>query len=151
MNRREIYQAYWLLLIVFILVMMTSLGCAKDGKDGASGSIGTPGEPGRDGSTGPSGADGSSGYDGISIVGPSGPPGRDGIDAPRLSMISLCPGITSYPGVFIEVGICISGQLYAVYSDHGGFLTLISPGSYHSFAIGSACDLTVGPDCEITH
>lgn len=159
-------QAWWLLtIIVVLLVMMSAVACkGKDGATGASGSTGVSGNDGvngRDGNDGTSGTNGTNGHDGSngvdghdgapgqSIIGPQGPSGAPGVDAPRITIVPLCPGHTSYPGVFIEVALCIEGQLYAVYSKNDGFLTLIPPGGYHSNAVGSACDLNVKPNCEV--
>ncbi len=66
-------------------------------------------------------------------------------------MIRLCPDAPSYPSVFVEYAICVQDQLYGVYSANGGFLSLLPPGAYYSNAIGSACDLTVGPHCAVSH
>lgn len=98
------------------------------------------GKPGPQGSTGETGA-----------VGPSGLQGTPGADATPSYMVKLCPGASSYPTVFIEYAICVQGELYGVYSSNGGFLALLPPGNYSSNAIGSACNLTVGPNCAVSH
>src|ERR1700677_3652665 len=54
--------------------------------------------------------------------------------------VQFCPGTPSYPSTFPEVGWCLNGELYAVYSSNDGFLTLIPPGNYQSNAIGSSCN-----------
>lgn len=86
-------------------------------------------------------------------VGPSGPQGVPGEIGPEgaagLTTIQFCPGTPTYPSVFPEVGVCISGNLYAVYSALGGFLTLLPPGRYSSNAIGSRCSFTVFSNCEV--
>lgn len=79
------------------------------------------------------------------IAGPKGDTGADGTSA---TVVQLCPG-TSNHNVFVEVALCLDKKLYAVYSQNGGFLTLLSPGEYSSRAIGSACDFYVAPNCVI--
>ena len=91
-----------------------------------------PGEQGLPGATGSTGA--------------QGPAGADGKEA---TVVQLCPGATVYPTVFVEVALCINNRLYAVYSANGGFLSEIVPGDYSSNAIGSACNLTVLPNCAV--
>src|ERR1700677_3386138 len=82
--------------------------------------------------------------------GPPGPQGPEGISTYDAQPIQFCGNATpSYPTTFPEVGLCIQGQLYAVYSANDGFLALIPPGNYESNAIGSACNFTVGPGCAI--
>lgn len=91
-------------------------------------------------------------------VGPAGPQGPAGERGPKgdtgdvideVQVIRLCPGTPSYPSVFIEVAFCIDGKLYATYSANGGFSTELTPGAYHSNAIGSSCNFTVEPGCVI--
>lgn len=93
-----------------------------------NGAVGTPGQNGNDGSD-----------------------GQDGVDATPVTIVTLCPGVTSYPGVFVEVAVCLQGNLYAVYSVPNAFLTYIPPGNYTSNGIGSSCNLTVHPNCVVTH
>ena len=81
------------------------------------------------------------------MPGVAGPAGADGRIA---TVVPLCPGVSNY-GTFVEVGMCINGQLYAVYSANGGFMTLLAPGNYASNAIGSACNLTVHSNCIVSH
>lgn len=95
------------------------------------------------------GKTGERGLPGESIVGPTGPAGRDGVDATPTTIVKLCPGTASYPAVFIEVGLCLQGKLYGVYSANGGFLTLLTEGTYHSNAIGSACNFRVKANCVV--
>lgn len=99
----------------------------------------------RDGAAGISGADGSPGQAGV-----DGSDGEDGTPGTVITPVKLCPNHTTvYPSVFVEVAFCIDNKLYAVYSANGGFMTEIPPGNYHSNAIGSACNLTVLPNCII--
>lgn len=65
------------------------------------------------------------------------------------TMVQFCPGTAVYPSSFPEVGICLNNQIYAVYSVNSGFLTLIPPGNYSSNAVGSSCNFTVLPNCQI--
>lgn len=90
---------------------------------------------------------GANGATGQSIVGPQGSPGTD---ATQVAIVQLCPGTPSYPATFPEVAVCISNQLYAVYSTNGGFLALLTPGLYSSSAVGSSCTFTVSADCQVS-
>lgn len=94
---------------------------------------------GKTGSSGPKGEEGEAGAQ-----------GNPGVDVSTVNVIQLCPGATTYPGVFVEVAICINHELYGVYTSPA-FLTLIPPGTYNSTAIGSACSLTVADDCVVTN
>lgn len=67
------------------------------------------------------------------------------------NFVQLCPGTPSYPNTFIEYAICYQGNLYAVYSIPGAFLTYIPPGNYTSNGIGSNCNLIVSQNCTITN
>lgn len=102
-----------------------------------NGAVGSPGANGVDGSQG--------------VQGMTGLNGSDGIDAIPITVIDLCPGITTYPGVFVEVALCLNDTLYGIYSANDGFLTMLPPGNYLSNAIGSACNLTIGAHCQVTH
>lgn len=95
------------------------------------------------GATGPQGLQGETGG--------SGSQGLPGIDSTPVTVVQLCPGVTTYPGVFVEVAICLQNKLYAVYSANGGFLVELVPGNYSSNAIGSSCSLTVAPNCVVSH
>lgn len=123
--------------LIMVLVVFL-IACA--GKNGSNGSNGLQGLPGTSGLTGPSGSQGNTGL--------TGPRGADGQIA---TVVQLCPGVTTYPGVFVEVALCINNQLYGVYSANNGFLTLLVPGSYTSNAIGSACNLTILDNCIVTN
>lgn len=86
-----------------------------------------------------------------------GPPGPQGIQGPAgadlnpITIVQFCPGITTYPSTFNEIGFCINNQLWAVYSANNGFLTLVPPGNYSSNAIGSSCNFTVNANCKISY
>lgn len=67
-----------------------------------------------------------------------------------IKSVQFCPGTPSYPAVFPEVGFMIGGKLYAVYSQNGGFLALITPGTYYSNGINNSCTFTVNADYSIT-
>lgn len=124
-------------ILVILLTLTMVVACR-----GPRGDQGIQGLPGI-GETGPAGRDGNDG-----ATGPQGPAGADGQIA---TVVPLCPGVSSYPGVFVEAALCINNQLYGVYSANGGFLTELPPGNYTSNAIGSACNLTVQPNCVVTH
>lgn len=144
--------------IFFVLVIMGAFlltGCqGKTGAKGSSGDsivgpAGPKGNAGGTGATGPTGATGSPGESTVGPAGPAGPAGSPGTDLTPISVVQFCPGTTSYANEFNEVGYCIGGNLYAVYSANDGFLSEIPPGNYTSDGIGSSCNFTVLPDCEI--
>lgn len=93
---------------------------------------------GKDGINGLNGQNGATGTNGI-----------DGVNPTSVVSVPLCSDTPSYPSVFVEYGICIDNQLYAVYSANGGFLTLLTPGAYTSNAIGSSCNFSVASDCQV--
>lgn len=82
------------------------------------------------------GSNGSNGQNGSSII---------------VTPVQFCPGTPSYPSTFIENGFCIGGNLYAVYSNNGGFMALIPPGLYSSDGINASCNFTVGTNCEVSN
>lgn len=81
--------------------------------------------------------------------GPVGPRGPSGLDGTTITTVQFCSGTTTYPTTFNEVGFCINGVIWAVYSANNGFLTEVPPGNYSSNAIGSSCSFTVLPGCII--
>jgi hypothetical protein len=93
------------------------------------------GLPGKDGVDGAAGAPGSNGIN-----------GRDGS---VVTFVKFCPHTASYPTTFPEVGLCVDGELFAVYSANGGFGVKLEPGNYSSNAIGSACSFEVHDDCVV--
>lgn len=101
------------------------------------------GAPGVAGEVGQQGAAGTPGLNGSD--------GQNGQDATPVTVVQLCPGVTTYASVFVEVALCLNGSLYGVYSANGGFLTYLPPGAYNSNAIGSACSLVVGDNCEVSN
>lgn len=108
--------------------------------NGTNGSNGTNGTNGTDGTNGADGSDGA-----------TGAPGAAGTPGTVVTSVQFCPGTNSYPSTFPEIGFCIDNSLYAVYSANDGFLTELSPGAYNSNAIGSSCNFTVGPNCQVSH
>jgi len=78
-------------------------------------------------------------------VGPAGSPGT------IVTPIQFCPGTSSYPNEFNEVGFCINGNIWAVYSANGGFLTEVLPGTWSSDGINASCTFTVEPGCVISN
>jgi hypothetical protein len=68
----------------------------------------------------------------------------------NFSIVQFCPGVTTYPQTFSEIGFCINNQLYAVYSIPNAFLTLVPPGMYSSNGINSSCTFNVGLNCEVS-
>jgi hypothetical protein len=88
------------------------------------------------------GTNGINGTDGIN--------GTNGTDATPVTTVQFCPGTPTYPSTFPEFGIIISGVMYGVYSQNGGFLAQLPPGKYYSNGIGSTCNFTINPDLTIT-
>jgi len=83
--------------------------------------------------------------------GAAGVTGKPGMDITPVTVVQFCPGKPTYPSTFPEDGICLNGNIYAVYSANDGFLTLLPPGAYLSNAVGSSCDFTVKPNCQVTN
>lgn len=124
-------------VVVYCLVLSA---CGPRGRDGVNGSAGPRGEAGEVGAHGIAGTDGSNGSD-----------GQNGQDATPVTVVTLCPGNTEYPSIFVEVAFCIGGKLYGTYSANGGFSTELAPGHYSSTAIGSSCNFTVGDNCSVVY
>src|ERR1035437_2115892 len=122
---------------IIFLVLTISMLAACGGKTGDAGSIGATGAPGVSGPTG--------------ATGPQGVPGTNGTNATPVTVVTLCPGVSTYPSTFVEIALCLNNNLYAVLSEHDGFLTYLPPGKYESKALDSSCDLTVHPGCVISH
>lgn len=151
--------------LIIVLIALLSVSCSRlvigptgptgdtgaNGQDGATGPAGTNGVDGQDGSNGTDGANGVDGTDGINgVAGQQGPQGAPGIDANPITVVTLCPAVTTYPGTFTEVAFCIQGKLYATYSANGGFSTEIPPGTYSSNGINSSCTFVVAANCQVT-
>lgn len=162
--------------LLFALIL-TACGQGPKGDTGDQGLPGTPGTPGTpgqgcsvtavpanlnapaggsliscpDGSSSLvlNGINGSNGHDGSN--GQDGRDGHDGTPGTVVSSVQFCHGTPSYPSTFPEVGFRIGGQLFAVYSANGGFLTLIPPGTYVSNGIGNSCTFTVNSDGSISN
>ncbi len=115
----------------FFTIALTCLGCGR-------------------GPAGPSGADGVSITGAKGEVGSTGPQGAPGSDASSVTVVELCPGVTTYPSTFVEIAFCAQGKLYGTYSAHGGFSTELPPGTYSSHGINSDCTFTVGANCMVT-
>jgi hypothetical protein len=95
---------------------------------------------------GPVGAAGPKGDAGV-----QGQQGEQGVDASPVTTVQFCPGTTTYPSAFLEIGLRIGNKLIAVYSANNGFLVELPPGRYSSNAIGSRCNFTVNADLSITN
>lgn len=137
--------------------------------NGSTGAQGPQGSTGAVGATGPTGAAGATGQDGLNgnkgdtgAAGPQGDPGAIGDTGPKgdtgiagspgtvITPVQFCSGITpTYPSYFPESGLCINHQMYGVYSANGGFLALLTPGSYSSDGINASCTFTIGADCAV--
>jgi hypothetical protein len=84
------------------------------------------------------------------IQGLTGAAGSAGAPGTVVSVVQFCPGTTSYPGTFAEVGVCIGGNIWAVYSANDGFLTEVVPGEYSSDGVNDSCNFTVAANCVVT-
>lgn len=172
-------EAIFIFAIVITMCLITISCSPKNGKDGIQGLPGLPGTPaepisvstlpaslaecptggtkvqvGTSSYLSCNGATGLTGADGQTIIGPQGPAGSNGtngIDATPITIVQFCIATPSYPTSFPEVGICLGGNLYAVYSQYDGFLVYVPPGVYHSHAVGSSCNFTVAANCQISH
>lgn len=109
------------------------------------GATGLTGANGQDGSNGLNGSNGNNGVDGT-----NGTNGTNGVNGTVVLPVQFCPGSsTVYPNTFPEIGFCINNNIYAVYSTNGGFLSLMTPGTYSSAGVGSACNFTIAANCVI--
>ena len=149
--------------ISLLIVLCSCKG--STGNQGATGNVGTPGVNAQPCAVVPlaNGADilcpdGSSQTITNGQIGPAGPQGPagqngtngiNGSNGSSVTWVQFCPGSPAYPYVFPEGGLCVDGNLYAVYSANDGFLTLITPGAYTSDGIGSSCNFTVLTNCQI--
>lgn len=112
------------LFITTLCIALTSASCAKP-KDGS---------PGLQGATG--------------AVGPQGPSGA----AAAETTVQFCPnaGPTAYPNTFPEYGLCINGNIFAVYYDgKNAWLAEIVPGYYASTSTSAPCNFTVSANCQV--
>lgn len=109
--------------------------------DGVDGSPGTEGPKGDQGNTGQTGLDGAPGL-----------AGNNGTDATPVTTIQFCPGYTTtYPSTFPEFGLCLSGNVFAVYWDgHNSWLTKVVPGYYASTSTSAPCSFTLSTTCRVT-
>lgn len=138
---------------VFCIILASCCYPGQPGRDGVDGQNAINGTNGIDGLNGSNGTDGTSGTNGIDGIngsnGLNGSNGANGQDAAPVTFVQLCPGVSTH-AVFVEVGLCLQGRLYGVYSANGGFMTYLADGAYSSNAIGSACNLTI-TGCVVSH
>lgn len=125
-------HAFYVYAVLFLVAATMSLtACCDDNpQQGATGSQGPIGPTGPQGNV--------------------GQPGTNGVDPTPVTAVQFCSGTTTYPGTFVELGLCINDNLYAVYSANNGFLVLLVPGAYTSNAIGSSCNFTVAAHCQVS-
>jgi hypothetical protein len=84
--------------------------------------------------------------------GATGLQGNPGQDSDQVTIFKFCPNVTgNYPSIFPEYGIRLDSKVYAVYSSNGGFLTLLTPGTYKTTGIGSNCNFTVNSDGSLSY
>lgn len=146
---------------------MGLFGCAKDGKTGAVG-------PKGDSVVGASGTNGlgcsvssvpvsgdvpnggslitcGDGSSSLVLNGSNGVDGQAGYPGTVLTPVQFCQGFQqSYPNVFAESGFLINGVMWGVYSDHGGFMAELPPGTYSSNGINASCTFTINSDGTVT-
>jgi hypothetical protein len=162
--------------MIMALVLLSA--CGRPGPSGIAGPAGHDGTNGSNGTDGINGTNGTScgvsdvpanaaAPNGGSLItcgntqslvlngtnglnGSNGTDGTNGTSGTVVAPIQFCSGSGSYPSTFPEVGFCIGGNIYAVYSANGGFLTEVLPGTWSSDGINSSCTFTVGPDCKVT-
>jgi hypothetical protein len=80
----------------------------------------------------------------------NGTNGTNGTNGSIITPVQFCTNsVTTYPSTFAEVGFCINGTLYAVYSANGGFETQVVSGEYGSDGINASCDFSVS-GCNVT-
>jgi len=124
----------YLILCSLLGIMLLFQGCGVTGPTGGIGATGATGPQG------PSGQDGT--------IGPQGPRGADGT---AITVVQFCAGATTtYPSDFPEQGLCINGNLYAVYNFNVDYLALIAPGNYYSNAQGTSCNFKVSTNCVVS-
>ncbi len=101
------------------------------------------GEPGTKGEVGASGQNG--------LVGETGASGSQGLPGTSVQPIQLCPPsfVPTYPNIFVEYGLCINNEMWGVYSQNGGFMTKLPPGTYSSNGINASCTFVILPNCVI--
>lgn len=75
--------------------------------------------------------------------------GANGAPGTFAQIVQFCPGVTTYPSTFAEVGFCINGNIYAVYSANGGFLSEDPVGYYGSDGVNASCNFTILANCQI--
>lgn len=113
-----------------LISLLTACGSGKDGANGAAGGQGKVGQAGSPG-----------------LQGAPGIPGGSNVIP-----VQFCDGTPTYPTNFLEVGLCIDNQLYAVYWNGQAALTLLPPGTYGSTSGGGTnCVFTVSDNCAISH
>ena len=163
---------------VIILTILMLTACGPRGRDGARGQTGLQGVSGASGAEGspgygctvktlPTGSqealnggslitcgDGSSslvlnGSNGTN--GSDGAQGQAGTPGTVVAPVQFCSGLTaSYPNTFPESGFCINNKMFGVYSDHGGFMAELPPGTYSSYGINASCTFTIGNNCAVS-
>jgi hypothetical protein len=139
---------YKLLIVLLLIVGCGPQYIIEKGPQGAQGPTGATGAQGPTGATGAQGPTGATG-----AQGPAGPQGIPGLNAAPTTTVQFCPGYTpTYPTTFPESGLCVGGNIYAVYWDGtNAWLALIPPGHYASTSTTAPCDFTVVAGCVINN
>jgi hypothetical protein len=165
LNKQKEEAALIVMGIAIVCVLVATSGCARVGMQGPQGNTGQTGNTGAPGSNctvttvqpeiaAPNG--GSlitcpGGSESLVLNGSTGQSGTNGTNGTVVTPVQFCANTTTYPTTFSEVGFCIRGNLYAVYSLNDGFLSEIVPGEYESDGVNSSCDFTVSANCVISH
>lgn len=139
--------------LLTIVALLALTACA-----GPSGVQGVAGAPGQNCSELAIGASSIAPNGGVQLTCPNQSPllilngtnGTNGTNGFTFASVQFCTQVTNYPSTFPEVGFCINGSLYAVYSANGGYLFQVANGAYSSNAIGSACNFSVS-GCSVTN
>lgn len=82
----------------------------------------------------------------------NGMTGPAGINASQVIPIQFCNNASpTYPSNFPEYGLCINNTIYGVYSQNGGFLAELPPGTYNSDGINASCTFTIKSNCNVSN
>lgn len=86
------------------------------------------------------------------LKGNAGEAGAKGLDGSTITTVQFCPGLSSYPSTFPEVGLCISNKLYGVFwISNSAFMAEIPTGNYVSTSTSLPCSFKVTTSCNISY
>jgi hypothetical protein len=141
-----------------IILALSLLACGQgpQGIPGPQGLVGNNGDncsvtPIQPETAAPNGGTLISCSDGTNSLILNGATGATGSPGTSVTTVQFCLNpVSSFPSTFPEVGFCINGQLWAVYSANGGFLTALPNGNYSSDGENASCTFTV-TGCTISN